>query len=468
MLREVWLNIGIEKLDTHESITVKALLDSGATGMFMDKKMAVKHGFRLQKLERPVAVRNIDGTNNSERAIIHQVEVNVYYKSHVERMRMDVCDLGKTDVILGMLWLQAHNLEINWEIGEVKMTRYPLLCRRNTKLEKRQKAKKGKRVVILEEEKMVRWAMEDKEDWGRDKEVEVDHKKIEEIVPKRFLKWRKVFGKMESEKMPTRKIWDHAIDLKETFKPRKRRIYPLSKNEREEVQNFINNQLKKGYIRPSKSPQMSPVFFVDKKNESKRMVMDYRNLNNQTVKNNYPLLLITDLIDNMRSKRVFTKMDLQWGFNNIRIKEGDEWKRAFMTYVGSFEPTVMFFGMMNSPTTFQAMMNEILRDMINKRKVAAFVDNVLVGTETEKGHDEIVEEVLRRLEKNNLYVKPKKCTWKVRKIGFLGVVIGSGRIEMEKEKVDGVLSWPKPKNVKDVRKFLGLANHYRRFIQNFA
>jgi len=468
MLREVWLNIGIEKLDTHESITVKALLDSGATGMFMDKKMAVKHGFRLQKLERPVAVRNIDGTNNSERAIIHQVEVNVYYKSHVERMRMDVCDLGKTDVILGMLWLQAHNLEINWEIGEVKMTRYPLLCRRNTKLEKRQKAKKGKRVVILEEEKMVRWAMEDKEDWGRDKEVEVDHKKIEEIVPKRFLKWRKVFGKMESEKMPTRKIWDHAIDLKETFKPRKRRIYPLSKNEREEVQNFINNQLKKGYIRPSKSPQMSPVFFVGKKNGSKRMVMDYHNLNNQTVKNNYPLLLITDLIDNMRSKRVFTKMDLQWGFNNIRIKEGDEWKRAFMTHVGSFEPTVMFFGMMNSPTTFQAMMNEILRDMINKRKVAAFVDNVLVGTETEKGHDEIVEEVLRRLEENNLYVKPKKCTWKVRKIGFLGVVIGSGRIEMEKEKVDRVLSWPKPKNVKDVRKFLGLANHYRRFIQNFA
>jgi len=468
MLREVWLNIGIEKLDTHESITVKALLDSGATGMFMDKKMAVKHGFRLQKLERPVAVRNIDGTNNSERAIIHQVEVNVYYKSHVERMRMDVCNLGKTDVILGMLWLQAHNLEINWEIGEVKMTRYPLLCRRNTKLEKRQKAKKGKRVVILEEEKMVRWAMEDKEDWGRYKEVEVDHKKIEEIVPKRFLKWRKVFGKMESEKMPTRKIWDHAIDLKETFKPRKRRIYPLSKNEREEVQNFINNQLKKGYIRPSKSPQMSPVFFVGKKNESKRIVMDYRNLNNQTVKNNYPLLLITDLIDNMRSKRVFTKMDLQWGFNNIRIKEGDEWKRAFMTHVGSFEPTVMFFGMMNSPTTFQAMMNEILRDMINKRKVAAFVNNVLVGTETEKGHDEIVEEVLRRLEENNLYVKPKKCTWKVRKIGFLGVVIGSGRIEMEKEKIDGVLSWPKPKNVKDVRKFLGLANHYRRFIQNFA
>jgi len=124
------------------------------------------------------------------------------------------------------------------------------------------------------------------------------------------------------------------------------------------------------------------------------MVIDYHNLNDQTVKNNYPLPLITDLIDNMGSKQVFTKMDLWWGFNNIRIKEGDEWKRAFMTHVGSFELTVMFFGMTNSPATFQAMMNEILRDMINEGKVAAFVDDVLVGTETEEGHDEIVEEVL--------------------------------------------------------------------------
>jgi len=210
--------------------------------------------------------------------------------------------------------------------------------------------------------------------------------------------------------MPTRKIWDHAIDLKETFKPQKGRIYSLSKNEREEVQNFINDQLRKGYIRPSKSPQTSPVFFVGKKNGSKRMVIDYRNLNDQTVKNNYPLPLITDLIDNMGSKQVFTKMDLWWGFNNIRTKEGDEWKGAFMTYVGSFELTVMFFGITNSPATFQAMMNEILRDMINEGKVAAFVDDVLVGTETEEGYDEIVEEVLRRLEENNLYVKPEKCT----------------------------------------------------------
>ena len=136
--------------------------------------------------------------------------------------------------------------------------------------------------------------------------------------------------------------------------------------------------------------------------------------------------------------------------------------------MGSFELIVMFFGMTNSPATFQAMMNEIMRDMINEGKVTAFVDDVLVGTETEEEYDEIVEEVLRRLEENNLYVKLKKYTWKVRKIGFLGVVIGPNGIEIEREKVNGVLSWLEPKNVKDVRKFLGLANYYQRFIKDFA
>ena len=158
------------------------------------------------------------------------------------------------------------------------------------------------------------------------------------------------------------------------------------------------------------------------------------------MKNNYPLPLITDLIDNMGSKKVFTKMDLRWGFNNVRIKEGNEWKRAFTMHIGSFKPTVMFFGMTNSPVTFQVMMNGILRDLINEGKVTVFVDDILVGTETKKGYDEIVEEILKRLEENDLYIKPEKCVWKVRKIGFLGIVIRPNRIEIKKEKVDGVLS----------------------------
>ena len=198
------------------------------------------------------------------------------------------------------------------------------------------------------------------------------------------------------------------------------------------------------------------------------MVMDYQKLNRQTVKNNYPLSLITELVDNMGSKRVFTKMDLQWDYNNVRIKKGDEWKAAFTTHVGSFELVIMFSGMTNSPTIFQAMMNKILRDIINEGKVAAFVNNMLVGTETEEGHKKVVEEVLKRLEENDLYIKLEKCVWKVRKVPFLGVVMGEGRVEMEEDKVKGVLKWPTPQCVRDVRKFLGLANYYRRFVKNFA
>ena len=221
--------------------------------------------------------------------------------------------------------------------------------------------------------------------------------------------------------------------------PKKSKIYPLSRVEREEVQEFVKDQLRKGYIRPSKSPQTSPVFFVPKKDGKKRMVQDYRYLNSWTIKNNYPLPLISDLIDSIGKKKVFMKMDLRWGYNNVRIKEGDEWKAAFSMPEGSFEPTVMFFGLTNSPVTFQAMINDLLRDLVVEEKVVVFIDDVMIVTETEEGHNKIVEEVLRRLEENDLFVKPEKCIWKIGKVKFLGVIIGEDRVRIEKEKVQGVI-----------------------------
>ena len=250
--------------------------------------------------------------------------------------------------------------------------------------------------------------------------------------------------------------------------PNKGKIYPLSRIEREKVQEFVKDQLKKGYIRPSKSPQMSPVFFVPKKDRKKRMVQDYQYLNSWTIKDNYLLLLISDLIDSIRKKKVFTKMDLQWGYNNVRINEGDECKAAFSMLEGSFEPTVMFFGLTNLPVTFQTMMNDLLRDLVVKEKVVVFIDDVMVVTEIEEEHDEIVEEVLRRLEENDLFVKLEKYMWKIKEVGFLGVIIGKDGVRMEKEKVQGVIEWPVPRSVKDVQKFLELANYYRLFVKDFA
>ena len=236
--------------------------------------------------------------------------------------------------------------------------------------------------------------------------MEAEAKKL---VPEKFHKWIKVFGKKQLERMSTRKIWNHTIDTKEGFVLRKGKVYPLSREEREEVREFIQEQLIKEYIRPSKLSQMAPVFFVGKKDSKKRMVQDYRYLNEWTIKNNYPLPLISDVVENIGTKKVFTKMDLRWGYNNVWIKEGDEWKVAFTTPKGSFKPTVMFFGLMNSPATFQAMMNELLWDLINTGKVVAFIDSVIIGIEGKEGYDELVAEVIKRLEENDLYVKLEKC-----------------------------------------------------------
>jgi len=232
------MTVGIEKIDTHKGRTVKALLDSGATGLFMSRSLAQKGGYRLIKLDRPLQVRNVDGTGNSGGTMIHEVKINMFYKGHVERVQINICKLGKTDIILGIPWLAAHNLEIDWEKGEVRMTRCPPLCGKVVKI-------KEKKEIREDKKKIIRWVVNEKEDWRRKEEIEADHRKVEEMVPKRFHKWLKVFGKVESKRMPVRKVWDHTIDLNDDFKVSKEKVYPLSRNEKEEVQKFIDEHLKK-------------------------------------------------------------------------------------------------------------------------------------------------------------------------------------------------------------------------------
>ena len=442
MLREVVVKIGLKQEEEEEGIVTEVLLDSGATGLVMSEEFMRKHKFRRTELERPVHMRNVDSTFNYAGPIVDTVEVEIFFKGHKERMLIDVMGGQKWGVILEMPWLRHHNPKIDWRIGEVKITRCPDECGKKWKTGRQMKPgwqkqeekeeKKEKRRLTIEEEKMIARLVEEKEN---EEEDLIELRATEEMVPRRFHKYLKVFEKKDSERMPTRKTWDHVIDLREGFVPKKGKIYPLSRVEREEVQEFVKDQLRKWYIRPSKSLQTSLVFFVLKKDGKKRIVQDYRYLNSWTIKNNYPLPLISDLIDSIGKKKVFTKMDLRWGYNNVRIKEGDEWKAAFSTPEGSFEPTVMFFGLTNSPATFQAMMNDLLRDLVIEEKVAVFIDDVMVVTETEEGHDEIVEEVLKRLEENDLFVKPEKCVWKVREVGFSGVIIGKDGVRMEKEKV---------------------------------
>ena len=178
------------------------------------------------------------------------------------------------------------------------------------------------------------------------------------------------------------------------------------------------------------------------------------------------MLLISEMIDRIGDAKVFTKLDLQWGFNNVRIKEGDEWKAAFTCHEGLFEPLVMYFGLTNSPSTLQTMMNALFFDM--GACVMVYMDDILIYTKTKEGHDEIVLQVLEILQKNDLFVKAEKCEFKVRTVKFLGLIIGSNSVSMNPKKVDGILKWPIPTEVKEVQSLLGLANFFHRFIKDFS
>ena len=185
------------------------------------------------------------------------------------------------------------------------------------------------------------------------------------------------------------------------------------------------------------------------------MVQDYQYLNSWTIKNNYPLLLISDLIDSIGKKKKFMKIDLRQGYNNVRIKKEDEWKAVFSISESVFELMVMFFGLTNSPMTFQVVINDLLRDMIEAGDVVVFIDDVMIGTETEEVYGKIIEEVLRRIAEKNLFVKPEKCVWKVREVEFLGVMIGPEGVKMEKKKVQEVVDWLVLRSVKSAQNFLG-------------
>jgi len=261
LLREVTVKIGLERIDTQEGITVEALLDSGATGLVMSLEFARKQGFKLKKLDRPMYVRNVDGLLNKEGPIEYTVEVNIYYQGHSERTEIDVIGGQKWMVILGMLWLARHNPEIDWRTGEVKMTRCLEECgkqwrlkqeklgwqkqkeeevkeeagkRREKKAEKQKKKKPRKERTIEVKRVAEEWKI-----WDEEEEAAKSEAEAKKLVLEKFHKWIKVFSKKQSERMPTKKIWDHAINMKEGFVPRKGKMYPLSRDEREEVREFI-------------------------------------------------------------------------------------------------------------------------------------------------------------------------------------------------------------------------------------
>jgi len=287
-------------------------------------------------------------------------------------------------------------------------------------------------------------------------------------LPAYVAEFRSVFAKEDFDILPEHRKWDHVIELTPGAEPKSSKVYPLSPLEQAELDAFLEENLHTRRIRPLKSPMAAPVFFIKKKDGLLRLVQDYRALNAITVKNKYPLPLISKLISQLHGARYFTKLDVRWGFNNVHIKPRDEWKAAFCTNQGLFEPLIMFFGMTNSPATFQTMMNDVFRTVIAEGIVIVYLDDILIFTKMEEEHEQVVQRVLEILAEHKLFLRPEKCEFHRKQIEYLGLVISENKVAMDPVKVTRVREWPIPENRTDVQAFVGFVNFYRRFIQDFS
>jgi len=286
-------------------------------------------------------------------------------------------------------------------------------------------------------------------------------------VPPEYHDLAPVFSKVSATSLPPHRPYDCAIELLPGAPLPGSRLYNISKPERETMEKYINESLAAGIIRPSSSPLGAGFFFVGKKDGSLRPCIDYRGLNQITVKNKYPLPLLASAFEPVQGATVFTKLDLRNAYHLLRIRDGDEWKTAFKTPLGQFEYLVMPFGLTNAPACFQALVNDVLRDFLNVF-VFVYIDDILIYSKDLTEHKKHVRLVLQRLLENKLFVKAEKCEFHQPSVTFLGFVLEGGQVKPSEDKIKAVLEWPVPENRKQLQRFLGFANFYRRFIRNYS
>ena len=267
--------------------------------------------------------------------------------------------------------------------------------------------------------------------------------------------------------LPPEREVEFAIELFPGTTPISKAPYRMALAGMKELKKQLQELLEKGFIRPSVSPWGAPVLFVKKKDGSMRLCIDYRELNRVTVKNKYPLPRIDDLLDQLRGATVFSKIDLQSGYHQLRVKEADVSKTAFRTRYGHYEFLVMPFGLTNAPSVFMDLMHRVFHEYLDQF-VVVFIDDILVYSKTSEEHKVHLRAVLDVLREKKLYAKLKKCAFWLDRIDFLGHVISGEGVTVDPQKIEAVVHWERPKNVTEVRSFLGLAGYYRRFVENFS
>ena len=288
-------------------------------------------------------------------------------------------------------------------------------------------------------------------------------------IPEEYRDYAELFSESLADELPpVHTKYQCAIDFKkDAALPKAQKPYPVSFRQREVVEKYINDGLRKGTLRQSKSPIAMPMFLVPKKGGEDRPVVDFRLVNEIVVDNCHPMPCIDDIMSYLAKARIFTKIDLTNAYNLVRIREGDEWKTSFVCHLGQFEYTVMPFGIKTAPAIFQGMMNDVFSDLLGV-SVLIYLDDILIFSEDSKTHTEHVREVFRRLKKNRLLAKLKKCVFNVFEVDFLGYVVSTEGVKVAEDKVSAIKDWPKPQKRRELKSFLGTANFNRKFIAGYS
>ncbi|KAJ1703813.1 hypothetical protein LUZ63_003592 [Rhynchospora breviuscula] len=460
------------------TIPVCALLDSGSTHSFVNPNV-------LQELEcnliqtAPMVVTVANGARMVTDLQCEALQFSI--QGHTFEKDVRVLDVTGYDMILGLDWLTSLGpMQVDWGAGRIAF-------------------KQGDKDVQLQVREEVAKIKFIKEDVDLEKEMrkgseilmaqifstEVEEEKIEQnaacVQGAFFLSGAPcaqsapILSVLEQHKvvfeeptaLPPRRTVDHAVPLLPDSKPINQRPYRYSYFQKVEIEKIVTELLKNQLIQPSSSPFASPVLLVKKKDGSWRMCIDYRQLNSTTVKNKYPILVIDDLLDELKGAKVFSKIDLRSGYHQIRMKDEDRYKTAFRTHEGHYEFNVMSFGLTNAPATFQALMNGVFKPYL-RRFLLVFFDDILVYSQSMEEHKEHLSLTLELLSKNQLFAKMSKCEFGLEEIEYLGHIISHNGVATDPKKIEAMCNWPSPRTVKELRGFLGLTGYYRKFVKNYG
>lgn len=496
------------------NITLIALVDSGASGFaFLSESLCKKLKLTHNSLKSPIALINFEGNSNTR--ITKQVRFHISLGNHVEEMSAFVTPHIKYDLVLGLPWLEKHSPYINWRENTITFGETCLessCCKTETTIPYHNSPSIAKKEILsplketnslkVPEEKisitqvpadlfaaeslnprnkMFNISLRDidlllDDSMQRLNTIHLRNNTIKVIpkdadpkvyLPSQYHEFLDVFDRNQANELPPHRTWDHAIDLQPGKTPPASRPYSMNQYELKALREYLEKELSKGFIRISRSPAAAPVLFVKKPNGDLRFCIDYRGLNNITVRNRHSLPLISETLSQLSRAKYYTKLDVISAFNKLRIKKGDEWKAAFTCRYGLFEPLVLPFGLCNGPASFQSYINNALRGYLDQF-CTAFMDDILIFSESLREHREHVKKVLRRLREHGLQVDIAKCEFESTKVKYLGLIISTEGIAMDPKKVACVQEWPTPRSVRDVQGFLGFANFYRRFIPEFS